>query len=88
MKKLCLLLLLASCGPNKLAHPVAVVKHADATQPGQAGAQGTVEAGDTVDLVLPILNPLADGVLVTLANGKRGFVPADALALPDSLRKH
>lgn len=88
MKKLSLLplvLLLAQCGPNKMAHPVAVVAHAEARQPGQSSPQGTVEPGDTVDLTLPILNP-ENGAMVTLANGKRGYVPLAALALPDSLK--
>lgn len=75
-------LALAGCGHDKFAHPVAVVAHADVKNTNVS--QGTVEPGDTVDLVGSTV--IEGEVQVALRNGKRGFVPVSALALPDSLR--
>jgi hypothetical protein len=78
-----LICFLASCASKKLEHPVAVTAHAEVKNTGVV--QGVVEPGDTVDLVLPMI-PIEGGVQVRLRGGKRGRVPAAALALPDSLK--
>jgi len=82
----------ASCGHSnsssiRYRHPAVATARAEAKKPGVVVPEGVMEPGDTVDLAEPLF--LIDGeVLVRLPNGKRGFVPKAALALPDSvLRK-
>lgn len=53
---------------------------------GQETAVATVTPGDTVDLIEHSLEPTNSTIMVRLQDGKRGFVPTAALALPDSLR--
>lgn len=74
---------LGACGTNKFPCPVLVVAHADVKNTGVS--QGTVQPGDTVGLTLPMI-PIAGNVQVTLRSGKRGYLPAAALGLPDSLK--
>lgn len=89
MKKLFLTLLtglmLAQCGPKKLAHRVAVIQKGLVFQAGQATPQGMVQVGDSVEVLLPILSK-NNAAEVILRDGKRGFVPLSCLALPVSLK--
>jgi hypothetical protein len=79
------LCVLASCSPQKRSHPIAATAHAEVRRAGSTQPQGIVEAGDTVDLVLPMI-PIEGRVQVRLGGGKMGYMPAVALALPDSLK--
>lgn len=88
MKKLLLIVALGAlttCKSERLAYPIAVTAHAQIWTADSKRPQATVEAGDTVDLVMPV-TPKWGQIAIKLTENRIGYVSIKALAWPDSLK--
>ncbi|TVT43136.1 hypothetical protein FNT36_03315 [Hymenobacter setariae] len=77
--------ILVTCKPERLAYPVAVTAHAQIWTADSKRPQAIVEAGDTVDLVMPV-TPEWGQIAIRLSETRIGYVSIKALAWPDSLK--